>query len=395
MTSAGTVPQQQKDTSSDTSTIETFTPPSPAFSILLPPSATVGNSPVEQPPFSKDRDLERLRKATTTATASPRRDRQNGNFQQSGEAEPDPKAAPFKHVPLASGPLSPEEDSELDEPSRVGQGLSTSFVTPPRPHQGTRHKHNQFQTPPPRLDDLPKLPPPLESPDSLNDAHDSPTAKDKEFSFPPGSLNEINGSLGPKTPRPPGARNNGTAAPPTPDSLETRVEGGPRGIQTPASPGSWAIKLDATPAPDNMSMPLADGDNAQLTNGLEETSGAMRTPAPPGVWSSAASASNSLKKGILNVQFDKTSVASWNKLQRDDASECGNSFAFTGEKADEFGNALKEQPALEDSEETGEFPPSTTPFHDDDLPATPEEIRGLRRVARAVPRIASEFADER
>lgn len=189
------------------------------------------------------------------------------------------------------------------------------------------------------------------------------------------------------------------------------------------------------------------GNNAQLTDGS-----IMRTPAPPGGWSSfaAPNVNNSLKKGILKVRFDETSVASWNKLQRvsgDNGEPEPNSFPLGHEKVrkalpgrflsspnaeaaqglsaassskpgrrnerdagspsgsvrkrksrlrmvDEFGNALPDQPATEDNEED-EMPPNDSPLQDDDLPATLEEIRGLRRVARAVPHIAKELADDR
>jgi len=48
-------------------------------------------------------------------------------------------------------------------------------------------------------------------------------------------------------------------------------------------------------------------NNVQLTDGS-----IMRTSAPPGGWSSfaALNVNNSLKKGILKVCFDETSVAS-------------------------------------------------------------------------------------
>jgi hypothetical protein len=65
--------------------------------------------------------------------------------------------------------------------------------------------------------------------------------------------------------------------------------------------------------------------------------------------------------------------------------------------AEESDNALEEQPAMEDVEdlEDNEIPRTESPMHKDDFPATSEEIRGLRRVARVVPQIASEFAEER
>jgi hypothetical protein len=437
------------------------TPPSSAASIPLPPSPTVGSSPTKHPMFSKDRDLERLRKATATANVSPKKDT---IFQQGDEAEPNSKTALTfeysKPAPstLRSTSMTPDDDSELDGPSRIDPGIdvsrtSMSFDTPPRSRRSIRHKRNQFQTPPP--EDLPDLPPRPESPIHVRS---TPAAKgegrtgslDKEFSFPPGPVSE---SLDLKTPTPPGAWNNDTVVfhdsrTPSPDTPARRD---PQrmpfaGVQTPAPPGSWA-----TPTSDDRSVPEVHDDNAQL-DGQPST---MRTPAPPGAWSSAStapSANNSLKKGILKVRFDETSVASWNELQRiagdEDASELGNSFALGHEKVrkplpgrfhstseaqgaqgpssassskaghqneqnaqspggsarkrksrlrmvDEFGNALEEQPAMEDGEEDDEMPQTESLLHDDDLPATSEEIRGLRRVARTVPQIARDFAEER
>lgn len=64
---------------------------------------------------------------------------------------------------------------------------------------------------------------------------------------------------------------------------------------------------------------------------------------------------------------------------------------------DEFGNPLPDPPeADEEGDEEEEISrPESPPHVEDDLPATAEEIRGLRRVARTVPKIAKDFADKR
>lgn len=462
-----TASQQLESPSASNSTIEAvprpYTPPLPAASTPLPPSPTVDGSPTKQPLFSKDRDLERLRKATVTATTSPRKNHQNRTSQAGGDAEPHSHAASVfesrKPVPSTSKSLSltSDEDSELDEPSRIDPDAdvsrtSMSLDTPLHPRRGIRHMRHQFRTPP-RPEDLP---PPPEFPELPNhvrgilEGEERAGLLDKEFSFPTRS-DRVSKSLGPKTPTPPGAWGNGAAVPQDSRiaSPETPVGKDPQRIpltdaKTPAPPGSWAI-----PISDEGGAPTTQDDNAQL----EGQPSAMQTPAPPGAWSSAAtapSASNSLKKGILKVRFDETSVASWNELQRtagdEGAPEFDNSFTFGHEKVrkplpgrfhttsqaqgtqgsstssraghqteqnpkspsnsvrkrksrlrmvDEFGNALEEQPATEDGEEDEEVPHTESPLHDDDLPATSEEIRGLRRVARAVPQISREFGDER
>jgi len=453
----------------DTSTgLRPSTPPSPAASIPLPPSPTVGNSPTRQPALSKDRDLERLRKATSTATTSPRKEYLNRIFQHGDELELDPLTAPaFQYsTPAPSKTKSTlDRGSETDEASRIDQDadvsrMPTSFATPPRPYQGIRHKRNQLQTPL-RPEDLPDLPPPPEFPELPIHVGSASAAKskgragsvDRDFTFPTSS-SAVSEGPEPKTPRPPGAWDNSTVASSWPKESrtppETHLGSGSKGAsitgtQTPAPPGSWAVKSEVTPIFDDSNAPMVEDDNSQL-----------QTPAPPGVWPSAVaapSANNSLKKGILKVRFDETSVASWNELQRmtgdTDPSELDNSFTLGHEKVrksipgrflstskaeaaqvlsassgsktgsrtqqhtkspsgsvrkrksrlrmvDEFGNALDEQPAIEeDGEDENEMPRSESPSHDDDLPATSEEIRGLRRVARALPHIAREFADER
>jgi len=87
------------------------TPPSPATSIPLPPSPTAGDSPTRQPIFSKDRDLERLRKATKTAIASPRKDHQNKIF-QGDETEPNSATVSAFELPgalLSTSKLAPQK----------------------------------------------------------------------------------------------------------------------------------------------------------------------------------------------------------------------------------------------------------------------------------------------
>jgi hypothetical protein len=60
---------------------------------------------------------------------------------------------------------------------------------------------------------------------------------------------------------------------------------------------------------------------------------------------------------------------------------------------DEFGNEIGEQEApLDEQKDPIEVKGELV---DDDAPHTAEELRGLRRVARALPQLAQEFAEER
>ncbi|KAF8315926.1 hypothetical protein DL93DRAFT_821762 [Clavulina sp. PMI_390] len=253
----------------------------------------------------------------------------------------------------------------------------------------------------------------------------------------------------PKTPRPPGA----WADTPVPqqrtafdrlpisddvdNSLPTLTPN-TRYPQTPAPPGGWNFRDPVTPiAAPNFGGGAGAGDETFVP----------KTPAFPGGWnrSGLTPGNTSLRKGILKVRFDESSFAdgTFNNLSgASDARELPDNFtlgengaiaghphghsrkglpdsfhstsnANGGNEAedgseivtkspggtvrkrrtrlrmvDEFGNAV--EPLEAEDEETVLAPPEA----DDYQPAAPDEIAGLRRVARTIPQLAKEFSDD-
>ncbi len=149
-----------------------------------------------------------------------------------------------------------------------------------------------------------------------------------------------------------------------------------------------------------------------------------KTPKPPGAWvgTPAASAQNSLRKGILKVRFDEASLSNSAPLGRQvaekdssskrkgippafgghsDNEEDATDPAFTGkEKAlggdspsrrrrtrlkmvDAFGNEIPSSPETQ-----------LAPEEEDDRPATGDEVQQLRSIARQVPVIFRELNDD-
>ena len=327
----------------------------------------------------------------------------------------------LSHIPnepsIPSSSALPASDNELQNEERSSTSMSrVSFATPPRVSRST-----VFHTPP-RPADLPDLPDvpdgSIPSPTTTWTSSSEPLAHQLSMMrtpHPPGSW---------KTPEPDRA---GQIFPPRQDSSVSGPISSAREMKE-AHLEAWSEPRGPLPSTPDSVLVISSSEGDEETVGI--LASISKTPKPPGAWvgTPAASAQSSLRKGILKVRFDEASLNSSAPLERQVAEEKvpappsskqrkGIASAFGGhsdseEDASNSTSKGKEKTSGGDSPSRrrrarmkmvdafgNELPSSPeilpAPGEEDITPATEEEIRQLRSIARQVPVIAREFNDDR
>ncbi|KAF8332106.1 uncharacterized protein EI90DRAFT_925651 [Cantharellus anzutake] len=204
----------------------------------------------------------------------------------------------------SSSALPPSENESQNEEQPALNISHLSFATPPRISRSV-----VFNTPP-RPDDLPDLP---DLPTSPDGSLPSPTA-----TRTPNRNTLIDGPGMTRTPHPPGGwrtpkpgRPHLVPATPQDESgvLEPNTAEEVNGSAV-SVPNGARNKLRGAPTTPDAGFPAPTPEQDGGTMGASTS--ISKTPKPPGAWASTpvTSASNSLRKGILKVRFDETSLSS-------------------------------------------------------------------------------------